>query len=186
MLSQVETSGIGGKKVNSYLINIVIPLIAALISGLLTLLGVRLTIKKNEEKSNNALEPIIINVPYDSNEDKKIRMIILENNKNNKNNESDVTIKGSFKCINGIFFIDHVESLFANTDYSIKSGYAVETGQEFIIELSGITGDIPKQWKLLFHDILGRRYYYLMDFNAEDGPFEELLIKRGKPIKVRD
>ena len=152
--------------------DIIVPLLAALIGGGMTLIGVIITIRhdnKNREEDRKReliqrAKPILINYAGHRGAETTV-LYFSESGKE----EGGKTIFGSFKNTdNGILTVDKIVAASGNLTYLPVAYSTVDKNTAFII---GITLANYKEtfdgWTMYVHDIYDNPYCYRMKFNEK-------------------
>lgn len=160
----------------NWISDILMPLLSAVIGGLLALLGVYYTLK-HEQKERRAeqmdkAKPIVINHiihAVDKNAPTpKLRFVTGKDSKG-------AVVTGVFKNTdNGILFIDYIET--EKFRYYPQYSSAVDKNTVFLVCLEIVNGETFQNCVIYCHDIFGTPYYYDASFCFESGGQSELLI----------
>ena len=169
----------------NWITDVVIPLASAIIGGMLTLLGVWLTLRyeKKERKSEqiDKAKPIIINYMVHTIENKlhipKYLFLSGEDSGEEK-------ITGVFKNTdNGILFFDYIET--GTKKYYPQHSSAVDKNTVFCVLLNITQGETLKKCIFHCHDIFGTQYTYEADFCFDSGRQSEIMIGNIRKEKTR-
>ena len=140
--------------------DVVVPLLSSFIGGALTLLGVKITLKNEnqaiKQERMEKVKPILINYTcaFDGEED-----ILPKYRFTSDGEDVGNPIKGVFKNTDcGIAFIDKIVN--EKTIYLPKSNSAVDKNTAFVIELHNLANETLRFCQIFCHDILGNEYYY--------------------------
>lgn len=144
----------------NWITDVIVPLLSAGIGGVLTLLGVKITLKSEnqtiKEERIEKTKPILINYTsaFDGEEDVMPKYIFASDGE--KGGEK---IKGIFKNTDcGIAFIDKIVTEKAM--YFPKSNSAIDKNTAFVLELHNLSKETLKTCQIICHDILGNEYCY--------------------------
>lgn len=147
--------------------NVITPILSVLIGGLLTLLGVGITLKyetkKRKEEQIDKAKPIIINYMSDViDKNQYTPRYIFSNDEETVGKE----ITGIFKNTdNGILFFEYIET--ETKKYYPQQSSAVDKNTVFYLTLNIVIGETLKKCIFHCHDILGTKYYYEASFCFE-------------------
>lgn len=150
------------------LINIVIPLLSALIGGGMTLLGVWLTLKYQREKDDeiNKLKykPFFYETLPSENDRLNSRQIQLVSNEHySMKNLRQIPIRNSD---NGVLLIEYLKT--ENKIYKPLYGKIVEKNAYCVLCVYFDDGENLKNMLLSVTDVLGNRYMYDVDQNEKN------------------
>ena len=168
-----------------FVIDIVVPLLSAVIGGALTLLGVIKTLKNENkiirEERNEKSKPVLINYMCSLEKQKNIPKYVFVSD----GPETEISIKGIFKNTDcGIAFIDKIVT--ENKTYFPKETSTVDKNTTFIIELHNLDGESLKSCRIFCHDILGNGYYYDAKFVLDNKWGSEIEIGNiQKDVKMK-
>ena len=145
---------------SSWLSDIIMPLLSAGIGGLVTWLGVKTTLKNEnqaiKEERIEKSKPILINhtCAFDGEEDVMPKYTFASDG-----NESKACIRGIFKNTDcGIAFIDKITT--EKNTYLPQGNSTVDKNTPFVIELNNLSNETLKFCRIFCHDILGNSYCY--------------------------
>lgn len=150
---------------NWWITGVIIPLIAALIGGGLTMWGVVYTIKsqrKDEEKRRrDAVRPFLYSCPKEPGYQKPIMKMYVFSNPDEPCMGQDMAYFGIIKNTdNGIMILDRVET--ENNRYYPEADTVVEKNQMFELKVRWIISgnETLKDVRLFVKDIYGNEYQY--------------------------
>lgn len=172
---------------SDWIIYVLIPLITALIGGLV---GVIFTIKwenqqKEKEKIDNA-KPIIINyMGHQAQDNSRVARYFFESKDDTiYGNINRQTIYGVFKNTNnGILFIDYIET--GVKEYYPFSNATVDRNTAFYIVLQRIYGETLTKCIIHCHDIYNTAYCYNAHFCFDDSTQSQIIIDDNQPVLLK-
>ena len=162
--------------VTNWIADVIMPLSSAVVGGLLALIGVYITLKREQKKRKEEqiekAKPIIINYMLHAVDNKHPYPKYIFSN-TEKTTDKDIT--GIFKNTdNGILFFDYIET--ETKKYYPQHSSAVDRNTVFFVSIKIVNGETFKKCIFHCHDIFGTKYYYEASFCFESGRQSELMV----------
>jgi len=162
--------------------DVVVPLLSSVIGGVLTLLGVKITLKNEkqaiEQERREKVKPILINYTCAFNGEENV---LPKYRFTSDGEDGETSIKGLFKNTDcGIAFIDKIVT--EKKIYFSTSNSVVDKNTAFVIELHNLANETLKFCQIFCHDILGNEYYYDAKFTIDINKKSKIEIGNINPI----